>query len=141
MVFGRGAVEANVAENRRQQNHSLDHLFEEKVITRKEKPRREKDNEADEHGDSSEDECLDDQGLRDIERPVDVCKDPNVLIYTAMRARNVDPDNTLVKIGADDGQQIFKINVQLTKYDDCESEKDRTTYSQVFWYCLISMIY
>ena len=75
-------------------------------------------------------ENMDEYGLIDTERPVVFCQDPKSFIYNIMMERNMDIDNTLIKIGIDDGQGILKINVQITEHGssgDCS--KSRSKYS------------
>ena len=48
-----------------------------------------------------------------------------------MHDRNMDPDNTDIKIGADDGQGLFKINVQLLTRDKEPESNSRAKYSEV----------
>ena len=75
---------------------------------------------------------LDQDGLKDIVRPVVVCSVPQEFIYKVMMERNMDIDNTDIKIGADDGHNIFKINVQLVSKEQKDStSKSRASYSDV----------
>ena len=96
-------------------NHSLDQLFEGRHISLKEKPKKKNNDDLDQTNEnyhiSSDEEMLDEEGLKDIVRPVVICKDPKEFVYLLMMERNLDPNHTQVKIGADDGQKIMKINV------------------------------
>ena len=129
VVFGRKAVESGVRETRVGHNKSLDYLFEGKIINLKYKPKAKKDSSS-EIEESTEN--IDDDGLTDIIRPAVVCCDPQELVYKIMMERNMDIDNTIVKVGADDGQGIFKINVQLlSKNPEVTEDNLRSTYSEV----------
>ena len=85
-----------------------------------------------EEGDSSDEEIeLDDEGCVDIVRPVVICSDPAEFIAKVMVERNMDPENTVIKIGADDGQGLFKLNVQLFSREGETSTSGRAKYSDV----------
>ena len=117
MKFGRKAVESGARSARIELNHSIDGLFEGKFMKFKHKPKQKKDDSS-EDDDSGEDDLeLDEEGCQDIVRPVVICSDPQELIAKVMLDRNMDPDNTDIKIGADDGQGLFKLNVQLLSRD------------------------
>ena len=123
VVFGRRAVETGTRGARIAQNHSLDDLFHGKYMSLKYKPKKRKDD------DTSEDEVEDDmeldaEGCLNIDRPVVVCRDPQELVAKVMHDRNMNPENTLIKIGADDGQGLFKLNVQLMSKDDKSENRD-----------------
>ena len=133
VVFGRKAVESGAREDRVETNHSLDDMFEGRLVKLKLKPKKKKDDDSD-SDDSESDSEYDEDGLKDIVRPVALCKDPREFIYRVMMERNLDIENTDIKIGADDGQQIFNINVQLVSKDQPELEADpktRASYSDV----------
>ena len=51
--------------------------------------------------------------LDEVERPVVVCKDTKHFIYDIIFERGMSVDDSLVKIGIDDGQGILKVNVQV----------------------------
>ena len=77
---------------------------------------------------------MDEDGLKDILRPVVVCTDPQEFLHKVMLERNMlDVANTDIKIGADDGQKIFKINVQLMSksLEDELEPRSRAYYSDV----------
>ena len=114
-----------------EQNYSLDHLFEGRMVKLKHKPKKKKDDDDDDDSEESDSE-LDQDGLKDIVRPVVVCSVPQEFIYKVMMERNMDIDNTDIKIGADDGHNIFKINVQLVSKEQKDStSKSRASYSDV----------
>ena len=130
VVFGRQAVQSGARESRVEQNHCLDDLFEGRMVKLKHKPKKKKDDSDSEESDSN----LDEDGLKDILRPVIVCTDPQEFLHKVMLERNMDVENTDIKIGADDGQKIFKINVQLMSKIQEEVEldsKSRASYSEV----------
>ena len=110
-VFGRKAVATGIREARVALNHELDDLFEGKYMNLKLKPRKKSE--------ERKENCVEDfpeldaDGCIDIVRPVVVCADPEELIFKVIHDRHVDPSNTEIKIGADDGQGIFKICVQI----------------------------
>ena len=52
-------------------------------------------------------------------------------MYKVTHDRNMDPNNTDIKIGADDGQGLFKINVQLLARDKEPERNCRAKYSEV----------
>ena len=105
MVFGQRAVESKMRENRVNLNHSVDEFFDLKTITLKFKPKKGDDTHCD--------ELLDENGCVDVSRPVIYCKDINGLVQKIIKERDLDPQNIVIKIGADDGQGIFKINLQI----------------------------
>ena len=130
VVFGRQAVQSGARESRVEQNHCLDDLFEGRMVKLKHKPKKKKDDSDSEESDSN----LDEDGLKDILRPVVVCTDPQEFLHKVMLERNMDVENTDIKIGADDGQKIFKINVQLMSkiHEEVELDsKSRASYSEV----------
>ena len=129
VVFGRNAVQSGARQARIEQNHSLDNLFEGRMIKLKRKPKKKKDLDSD----SDESDCeLDENGMQDIVRPAVLCTDPQEFLYKVMMERNMDVQNTDIKIGADDGQKIFKINVQLMSKIEKQSEPpSRSSYSEV----------
>merc|ERR1719186_1373133 len=125
ITFGRPSVQSGAREDRVEQNYSLDHLFEGRMVKLKHKPKKKKDDDDDDDSEESDSE-LDQDGLKDIVRPVVVCSVPQEFIYKVMMERNMDIDNTDIKIGADDGHNIFKINVQLVS----KEQKDSTSKSR-----------
>ena len=117
-------------------NHSLDSLFEGKHMQLKQKPKKKADNS--EEGDSTDEEIeLDDEGCLDIVRPVVICSDPGEFIAKVMVERHMDPEKTVIKIGADDGQGLFKLNVQLLSHEGETSSSSRAKYSDVSKYIYI----
>jgi hypothetical protein len=130
-VFGRKAVQGGARQTRVEQNHSLDNLFEGRMVKLKRKPKKKKDPDSD----SDESDCeLDEDGMQDIVRPVVLCTDPQEFLHKVMMEINMDVQNTDIKIGADDGQKIFKINVQLMSKNDNEKYSEpqpRSSYSEV----------
>ena len=48
-----------------------------------------------------------------------------------MMERNLDPEKTDIKIGADDGQGVFKLNVQLLSSERESDNPGRAKYSDV----------
>ena len=132
MKFGRKAVESGTRDGRVALNHSLDSLFEGKSLILKHKPKKKKaSDDSDEESSSEEADDLDEEGCQDIVRPVVVCKDPKEFIAKVMLERNMDPENTDIKIGADDGQGMFKLNVQLLTSDRESENSGRAKYSDV----------
>ena len=111
-------------------NHSLDSLFEGKHLKLKHKPKKRKDDTSEDES-SDEDIELDEEGCHDIVRPVVVCNDPEEFIAKVMLERNMDPEKTNIKIGADDGQGLFKLNVQLLSQESEADETARAKYSDV----------
>ena len=105
VVFCKGAVEPGIRNSRVVTNHTLDSLFEGKHIKLKYKP---KNKDLDEGSSSDEDIELDDEGCQDVVRPVVVCNDPKEFIAKVMLER--------IKIGADDGQGLFNLIVQLLSH-------------------------
>ena len=101
-------------------------MLEGKHIKLKYKP---KNKDLDEGSSSDEDIELDDEGCQDVVRPVVVCNDPKEFIAKVMLERNLDPKTTDIKIGADDGQGLFKLNVQLLSHDGECANPGRTRYS------------
>ena len=128
MVFGRKAVESGIRDSRLILNHSLDDLFEGKKMSLKFKPKQKK---SDDESSDDEDFELDDDGCQDVVRPVVICKDPKEFIAKVMLERNLDPENTDIKIGADDGQGLFKLNVQLLSRGGEGEDPGRARYSDV----------
>ena len=122
-VFGRKAVATGSRETRVALNHELDDLFKGKYLNLKLKPRKKseegKENYVDEHPELDNDGCI------DIVRPVVVCADPEELIYKVIHDHHMDPSNTEIKIGADDGQGIFKICVQILSKENGEPSKTK----------------
>ena len=132
MKFGRKAVESGTRDGRVTLNHSLDSLFEGKSLILKHKPKKKKaSDDSDEESSSEEADDLDEEGCQDIVRPVVVCKDTKEFIAKVMLERNMDPENTDIKIGADDGQGMFKLNVQLLTSDRESENSGRAKYSDV----------
>ena len=130
--FGRKAVETGSREGRVALNHSLDSLFEGKIMTLKHKPKKKKESDSSEEDSSSEEpDDLDEEGCQDIVRPVVVCRDPKEFIAKVMMERNLDPEKTDIKIGADDGQGVFKLNVQLLSSERESDNPGRAKYSDV----------
>jgi hypothetical protein len=80
------------------------------------KPKKKKDESTSEITEDK-DVDLDSDGCYDVVRPVVLCSDPEELIYKVIHDRNMDPQNTDIKIGADDGQNIFKICLQVLSHD------------------------
>ena len=104
-------MESGTRDGRVTLNHSLDSLFEGKSLILKHKPKKKKgSDDSDEESSSEEADDLDEEGCQDIVRPVVVCKDPKEFIAKVMMERNMDPENTDIKIGADDGQGMFKLS-------------------------------
>lgn len=133
--FGRSAVEPGSREDRVERNHSLDHLFEGRMLKLKLKPKKKKATDSDSESEAEDsDSVLDSDGCKDILRPAAICTDPEELIYKVMLERGLDMENTDIKIGADDGQGIFKLNVQLVskKKESLDVDtKSRASYSSV----------
>ena len=108
VVFGKGSVEAGIRQERIERNHSLDPWFECEDVEFKFKPKKRKksaedeDSEDDNLSDEEENE-LDEDGLRDILRPLVYCTDPKEFIYKVIMDRNLDPEDVLIKLGPDDG--------------------------------------
>ena len=134
-MFGRKAVQAGARDDRVERNHSLDDMFEGRMVKLKQKPKKQKKKDSDsetDSGDETESEALDHEGCRDIVRPVALCSDPQEFIFKVMQERHVDIDNTDIKIGLDDGQNILKINVQLVSKDKPHHPSSRrASYSDV----------
>ena len=128
VVFGRKAVESGIRDSRVVLNHSLDDLFEGKMMSLKFKPKKKK---SDDESSDDEDFELDEEGCQDVVRPVVICKDPKEFIAKVMLERNLDPENTDIKIGADDGQGLFKLNVQLLSRGGEGEDSSRARYSDV----------
>jgi hypothetical protein len=107
-------------------NHEIDYLFQGKHMKLKYKPQKKKDDSTSEiTEDEDVDVDLDSDGCCDVVRPVVLCSDPEELIYKVIHDRNMDPQNMDIQIGAYDGQNIFKICVQvLIRGGDhnCDSE-------------------
>ena len=118
-----------------ERNHSLDHLFEGRMLKLKLKPKKKKATDSDSESEVEDsDSVLDSDGCKDILRPAAICTDPEELIYKFMLERGLDMENTDIKIGADDGQGIFKLNVQLVskKKESLDVDtKSRASYSSV----------
>ena len=118
-------METGTRDTRIAQNHSLDDLFHGKYMSLKYKPKKRKDDDTSEDEVENENDLdLDTEGCLDIDRPVVVCKDPKELVAKVMLDRSMDPENTLIKIGADDGQGLFKLNVQLLSRDKLPENRD-----------------
>lgn len=132
VVYGRKAVEAGARETRVDLNHSLEMLFEKKVMKLKYKPKKKKDDDDDDKENECPDEEmeLDDDGLMDIVRPVVLCKDTKEFLATVMMHRNIFPEDTFIKVGADDGQGIFKICVQLLSKEPKSESGGRSSYGE-----------
>ena len=113
-VFGRKSVEKGPREARVALNHELDYLFEGKHMKLKYKYKKD---ESTSEITEDEDVDLDRHGCYDVVRPVVLCSNPEELIYKVIHDRNMDPQNTDIKIGADDGQNIFKICLQVLSHD------------------------
>ena len=122
-----------MSSNRYEMNHSLDHLFVAKTLTMKQKPKKNNQCEDSDEEDNDVDvENLDDNGEREIDRPAAICCDIKELVYKVMLERNLTPDSSVVKLGADDGQGIFKITVQVLSKESTDKEvTKRMKYSQV----------
>jgi hypothetical protein len=135
VVFGRKAVKSGTSAARVVLNHSLDSLFEGKHMTLKHKPKKKKkDDTSEEENSSDEDIELDEEGCHDIVRPVVIFSDPQEFIAKVMLDRNIDPEKTVIKIGADDGQGLFKLNVQLLSREVETGNNGRAKYSDVSRY-------
>ena len=134
MVFGRKAVESGTSAARVVLNHSLDSLFEGKHMQLKHKPKKKKTDISEEEDSSDEEVELDDEGCLDIVRPVVICSDPGEFIAKVIVERNMDPEQTVIKIGADDGQGLFKLNVQLLSREGETGSDGRAKYSDVSRY-------
>ena len=116
-------------------NHSLDDsLFVGKHMMLKHKPKKKKEDSSEDEDSSDEDVELDEDGCLDIVRPVVVCSDPREFIAKVMLDRNMDPEKTFIKIGADDGQGLFKLNVQLLSSEVETENNGRAKYSDVSIY-------
>ena len=132
MVFGRQSVESGSRDLRVEQNHYLDSLFEGRQIKLKYKPKKKKDEDSEDDSDSSDEEHdLDEDGCMDIIRPVVVCTDTQEFVYKVMHDRNMSREDTEIKIGADDGQGLFKINVQLLSRRKTTVAEKKSKYSDV----------
>ena len=81
--------------------------------------------------------------MKGVVRPFVVCNDPKEFIAKVMLERNLDPKTTDIKIGADDGQGLFKLNVQLlSHYGEC-TNPGRARYSDVsilYFFCQNYMV-
>ena len=138
VVFGRKCIEVCVQGDLEARNHSLDPLFDCRDTMFKQKPKKKKksngDEEDDDEDERSDDENMDDDGIRNIERPLVVCNDPQDFLYGVMMDRNMDPEETMVKIGLDDGQSIFKVTAQLVTpaiEEDTKGKRDK--YAEVIF--------
>ena len=100
----------------------------------KHKPKKKKTDISEEEDSSDEEVELDDEGCLDIVRPVDICSDPGEFIAKVIVERNMDPEQTVIKIGADDGQGLFKLNVQLLSREGETGSDGRAKYSDVSRY-------
>ena len=75
------------------------------MVKLKHKPKKKKDDSDSEESDSN----LDEDGLKDILRPVVVCTDPQEFLHKVMLERNMEVEKTDIKIGADDGQRSSRL--------------------------------
>ena len=65
--------------------------------------------------------------------------DPREFVYKTMMEQNLDPQETLVKVGLDDGQQTFKITVQSNSNNRGE-HKGKESQVLVMHYGLLLLV-
>jgi hypothetical protein len=134
VVFGRDSVIKNLPEEMKARNHFLDGHFKKVDLKLKFKPH--KKNSDDSESEQEEEEMnvkVDKDGCIDIQRVGIFTNELDEFVAHLMLDRVLDPESTLVKIGLDDGQLIFKICMSLQSYISAseENQPKRARYSDV----------
>ena len=84
-----------------------------------------------------EDECLDSEldedGLVNVERTGVFCNDLSEFTEFLVRERKLNVEDTMIKIGIDDGQSLLKVCMSLQSLSSiaAEDQKKRSKYSEV----------
>ena len=103
VVAGRKAVTPHLKANLTASNHILDDHFVQKEINMKFKPKKKKDDDSD-HSDDEDDLVVGEDGLVNIKREGVFCKDLDAFTNFLIDERGLNPDDTMIKVGMDDGQ-------------------------------------
>ena len=136
VVFGRNSVAKDLPAEMTARNHYLDPHFKKVELDLKFKPA--KKDLADSEDEISDDEGddtvkVDENGCIDIKRVGVFINDLDEFVAHLIVHRALDPEKTLVKIGLDDGQGIFKVCMSLQSYQSASKEPTpkRSKYSDV----------
>ena len=116
-------------------NHYLDSHFKKVNLDLKFKPAKKDLADSDDETSEEEDDLaeLDENGCIDIKRVGVFTNELDEFVAHLMVHRVLDPETTLVKIGLDDGQGIFKVCMSLQSYETAreETKPKRAKYSDV----------
>ena len=141
VVFGRDSVAKDLPTEMTDRNHYLDEHFRKVELDLKFKPAKKDIEDSDD--DDSEDEIgekvvLDENGCVDIKRVGVFTTELDEFVAHLMQLRVLDPETTIVKIGLDDGQGIFKVCLSLQTLTPAQDQikPKRAKYSDVIIFCL-----
>ena len=101
--LGKKAVEQELRAALVESNHKLDNLFTIKKLKLEESVKEKEDE------NSKKKKTV----YVEKEQEVIICTDVELLVAKVMEERNLDPDDTLIQIGLDDGQSQLKVNLRL----------------------------
>ena len=132
VVFGRDSVIKNLPEEIKTRNNFLDGHFKKVDLNLKFKPPKNNSEDSDSEQEESNVE-VDKDGCIDIKRVGIFTNERGEFVSHLMLHRVLDAESTLVKIGLDDGQGIFKICLSLQSYMSAseESQPKKARYSDV----------
>ena len=114
-------------------NHFLDGHFKKVDLKLKFKPPKKNSDDSESEQEEETNVKVDKDGCIDIQRVGIFTNELDELVAHLMLDRVLDPESTLVKIGLDDGQGIFKICMSLQSYISAseENQPKRSRYSDV----------
>ena len=101
--LGKKAVEQELRAALVESNHKLDNLVTIKKLKLEESVKEKEDE------NSKKKKTV----YVEKEQEVIICTDAELLVAKVMEERNLDPDDTLIQIGLDDGQSQLKVNLRL----------------------------
>ena len=101
--LGKKAVEQELRAALVESNHKLDNLFTIKKLKLEESVKEKED----------ENPKKKKTVYVEKEQEVIICTDVELLVAKVIEKRNLDPDDTLIQIGLDDGQSQLKVNLRL----------------------------
>ena len=116
-----------------ERNHALDGHFSKKTLQFKRKPSKDDDDSDCDWDDECLDSELDEDGLVNVERTGVFCNDLSEFTEFLVRVRKLNIEDTMIKIGIDDGQSLLKVCMSLQSLSSIASEdqKKRSKYSEV----------
>ena len=132
----------NFKEKLPKRNHALDNHFTKKTLQFKRKHVPDDEDDSDEVMEGLEPD-VDEDGFIKVERTGVFCKDITEFTNFLIDERALDPNDTTIKIGIDDGQNLLKVCMSLQSLTKIASEdkKARSTYADVsIFSCLFTCI-